>query len=371
MSVCGCLLFRVDISDTLMYVYEMLGAELLSNLYDKLGRLLTNTEQPTSWQVGERHTLQFLFFYDTKSINWWMLSFCNLWGLIRFPFDWAHNCSIVKIRNITHNYPDPINKAQPWGTMDPSVFIKRLNRFLWLTCCSGAQLFAETLSPTAIIKCCCASQSYYVAKTAAPFYCHNSWRIGCKVITCWVLLFSLSPFVFYHNLSPCCWTFFPSPAHRSFTVRFPVHCRDDRCELLWRNTRLDRTHPENQHQQCPVSRHSDVHYRWDILDCIIIFVVSRDSVVHMMMSLPPRCPCWMAGRPPGYAQQRPALSAASFRKPRSFCFFCLNTQKNLQGMQIWPATIRNQHSSSFSGLCTVLLLSVLCDEIQTVHLLIF
>lgn len=38
-----------------MYVYEMLGAELLSNLYDKLGRVLTNTEQPTSWQVGETH----------------------------------------------------------------------------------------------------------------------------------------------------------------------------------------------------------------------------------------------------------------------------------------------------------------------------
>lgn len=45
------LCFRVDISDTLMYVYEMLGAELLSNLYDKLGRLLTNADQPTSWQV--------------------------------------------------------------------------------------------------------------------------------------------------------------------------------------------------------------------------------------------------------------------------------------------------------------------------------
>ncbi|KAK1896688.1 Importin-13, partial [Dissostichus eleginoides] len=43
-------IYRVDISDTLMYVYEMLGAELLSNLYEKLGRLLTNTEQPTSWQ---------------------------------------------------------------------------------------------------------------------------------------------------------------------------------------------------------------------------------------------------------------------------------------------------------------------------------
>lgn len=51
-----CWSFRVDISDTLMYVYEMLGAELLSNLYDKLGRLLTNVEQPASWQVGDKHT---------------------------------------------------------------------------------------------------------------------------------------------------------------------------------------------------------------------------------------------------------------------------------------------------------------------------
>lgn len=47
-----CVLCRVDISDTLMYVYEMLGAELLSSLYDKLGRLLTNTEQPSTWQVS-------------------------------------------------------------------------------------------------------------------------------------------------------------------------------------------------------------------------------------------------------------------------------------------------------------------------------
>lgn len=46
-------LCRVDISDTLMYVYEMLGAELLSSLYDKLGRLLTNTEQPSTWQVSK------------------------------------------------------------------------------------------------------------------------------------------------------------------------------------------------------------------------------------------------------------------------------------------------------------------------------
>lgn len=49
--LCLC---RVDISDTLMYVYEMLGAELLSSLYDKLGRLLTNTEQPSTWQVSKQ-----------------------------------------------------------------------------------------------------------------------------------------------------------------------------------------------------------------------------------------------------------------------------------------------------------------------------
>lgn len=48
------LLLRVDISDTLMYVYEMLGAELLSNLYDKLGRLLTSSEEPYSWQVPSK-----------------------------------------------------------------------------------------------------------------------------------------------------------------------------------------------------------------------------------------------------------------------------------------------------------------------------
>lgn len=60
---------RVDISDTLMYVYEMLGAELLSNLYDKLGRLLTNAEQPTSWQVGETQT-------DKHEENYFLLLCC-------------------------------------------------------------------------------------------------------------------------------------------------------------------------------------------------------------------------------------------------------------------------------------------------------
>lgn len=43
--------FRVDISDTLMYVYEMLGAELLSNLYDRLGRQLVDPQLSAVWQV--------------------------------------------------------------------------------------------------------------------------------------------------------------------------------------------------------------------------------------------------------------------------------------------------------------------------------
>lgn len=49
---------RVDISDTLMYVYEMLGAELLSNLYDRLGRQLMDPQQAAQWQVVE--LLQFI-----------------------------------------------------------------------------------------------------------------------------------------------------------------------------------------------------------------------------------------------------------------------------------------------------------------------
>lgn len=46
--------YRVDISDTLMCVYELLGPELLRKLYDKLGVLLTDTTHPhpSSWQVS-------------------------------------------------------------------------------------------------------------------------------------------------------------------------------------------------------------------------------------------------------------------------------------------------------------------------------
>uniref|UniRef100_A0A8C8DHT6 Importin-13 n=1 Tax=Oryzias sinensis TaxID=183150 RepID=A0A8C8DHT6_9TELE len=63
-------IYRVDISDTLMYVYEMLGAELLSNLYDKLGRLLTNTEQPTSWQHTEALLYGFQSIAETIDVNY-------------------------------------------------------------------------------------------------------------------------------------------------------------------------------------------------------------------------------------------------------------------------------------------------------------
>lgn len=43
---------RVDISDTLMCVYELLGPEMLCRLYDKLGLLLTDTSHSSSWQVS-------------------------------------------------------------------------------------------------------------------------------------------------------------------------------------------------------------------------------------------------------------------------------------------------------------------------------
>ncbi|XP_043556032.1 importin-13 [Chiloscyllium plagiosum] len=61
---------RVDISDTLMYVYEMLGAELLSNLYDKLGRLLTDTEQASSWQHIEACLYGFQSIAETNDVNY-------------------------------------------------------------------------------------------------------------------------------------------------------------------------------------------------------------------------------------------------------------------------------------------------------------
>ncbi|KAJ8376323.1 hypothetical protein SKAU_G00069030 [Synaphobranchus kaupii] len=63
-------IYRVDISDTLMYVYETLGAELLSNLYDKLGRLLTNTEQPMSWQHTEALLYGFQSIAETIDVNY-------------------------------------------------------------------------------------------------------------------------------------------------------------------------------------------------------------------------------------------------------------------------------------------------------------
>uniref|UniRef100_A0A8C5RRS5 Importin 13 n=1 Tax=Laticauda laticaudata TaxID=8630 RepID=A0A8C5RRS5_LATLA len=63
-------IYRVDISDTLMYVYEMLGAELLSSLYDKLGRLLTNSDQPSSWQNTEALLYGFQSIAETIDVNY-------------------------------------------------------------------------------------------------------------------------------------------------------------------------------------------------------------------------------------------------------------------------------------------------------------
>ncbi|XP_067108856.1 importin-13-like [Osmerus mordax] len=63
-------IYRVDISDTLMYVYEMLGAELLSNLYDRLGRLLMDTERPASWQDTEALLFGFQSIAETIDVNY-------------------------------------------------------------------------------------------------------------------------------------------------------------------------------------------------------------------------------------------------------------------------------------------------------------
>uniref|UniRef100_A0A673N5G0 Importin-13 n=1 Tax=Sinocyclocheilus rhinocerous TaxID=307959 RepID=A0A673N5G0_9TELE len=62
--------YRVDISDTLMYVYELLGPELLRNLYDKLGTLLTDTTHPSSWQDIEALLFGFQSIAETVDVSY-------------------------------------------------------------------------------------------------------------------------------------------------------------------------------------------------------------------------------------------------------------------------------------------------------------
>ncbi|TNM97983.1 hypothetical protein fugu_014229 [Takifugu bimaculatus] len=62
--------FRVDISDTLMYVYEMLGAELLSNLYDRLGRQLMDPQLSAVWQDTEALLFGFQSIAETIDVNY-------------------------------------------------------------------------------------------------------------------------------------------------------------------------------------------------------------------------------------------------------------------------------------------------------------
>lgn len=62
--------YRVDISDTLMYVYELLGPELLRNLYDKLGRVLTDSTHPSSWQDIEALLFGFQSIAETVDVSY-------------------------------------------------------------------------------------------------------------------------------------------------------------------------------------------------------------------------------------------------------------------------------------------------------------
>ncbi|XP_076828655.1 importin-13 isoform X2 [Brachyhypopomus gauderio] len=62
--------YRVDISDTLMYVYELLGPELLRNLYDKLGALLTDKTLSSSWQDIEALLFGFQSVAETVDVGY-------------------------------------------------------------------------------------------------------------------------------------------------------------------------------------------------------------------------------------------------------------------------------------------------------------
>ncbi|XP_072297244.1 importin-13-like [Eucyclogobius newberryi] len=63
-------IYRVDISDSLMYVYEMLGAELLSNLYDRLGSQLMDPQQYAEWQETEALLFGFQSIAETIDVNY-------------------------------------------------------------------------------------------------------------------------------------------------------------------------------------------------------------------------------------------------------------------------------------------------------------
>ncbi|XP_031419129.1 importin-13-like [Clupea harengus] len=63
-------IYRVDISDTLMYVYDLLGPELLRNLYDRLGRLLTDTGRTAAWQDIEALLFGFQSIAETVDVSY-------------------------------------------------------------------------------------------------------------------------------------------------------------------------------------------------------------------------------------------------------------------------------------------------------------
>ncbi|XP_017328196.1 importin-13 isoform X2 [Ictalurus punctatus] len=64
--------YRVDISDTLMCLYELLGPELLRKLYDKLGVLLTDATRSHSysWQDIEALLFGFQSIADTVDVGY-------------------------------------------------------------------------------------------------------------------------------------------------------------------------------------------------------------------------------------------------------------------------------------------------------------
>ncbi|XP_026854085.2 importin-13 isoform X1 [Electrophorus electricus] len=127
--------YRVDISDTLMYVYELLGPELLRNLYDKLGALLTDKTLSSSWQDIEAMLFGFQSVAETVDISYSDV-IPGLIGLI--PLITANNVQLAETIMLT------IGSLAEW-LADHSLMLPGILRVV-LQALSSADLSVATVS---------------------------------------------------------------------------------------------------------------------------------------------------------------------------------------------------------------------------------
>ncbi|KAG9273698.1 importin-13-like isoform X1 [Astyanax mexicanus] len=127
--------YRVDISDTLMCVYELLGPELLRNLYDKLGVLLTDTTHSSSWQDIEALLYGFQSIAETVDVSYSDV-IPGLIGLI--PLITATNVQLAETIMLT------IGSLAEW-LADHSIMLAGALRLV-LQALSNADLSVSTVS---------------------------------------------------------------------------------------------------------------------------------------------------------------------------------------------------------------------------------